>query len=328
MAMCDGSARFVGNAIDPSLWHVLHSRETPAVVLRQLPRDTDLSEAPAKEARSSTSAGSPAERGKPAIRSDRPPYLKNVIGIELVRIRPGEFTMGTPDLDSEALRPEDAIPHRVRITRVFYIGKYEVTQQQFKEVMGINPSYHSAGGGAGKGVSANSLPVENVTWYEAEAFCKRLSSLAGEQRAGRQYRLPTEAEWEYCCRAGSSSAYPFKPQWHETDPKGEIAGKDPHPTDEPLAPQPVGSYPPNPFGLYDMRGNVFEWCSDWFNRSYYRRSPVDDPEGPQSGYLKVVRGWDWVFIGGQCKDFHVVTAPDKRNRFIGFRIVASADASH
>jgi formylglycine-generating enzyme required for sulfatase activity len=187
-----------------------------------------------------------------------------------------------------------------------------------------NPSWHAPmGGGATKvrRLDSTRLPVENVTWYEANDFCARLSKIAAERQARRIYRLPTEAEWEYACRGGSTEPHPFDPSWPvDGSWPEELAGKPGHPKDGPLWPLYVETYPPNPFGLYDMRGNVFEWCNDWFDRTYYRRSPRDDPKGPSTGFLKVVRGWDWVFIGPQCKEFKMATTPWKKNPYIGFRV--------
>jgi len=143
-----------------------------------------------------------------------------------------------------------------------------------------NPSHHTAEiAGVAK---ADELPVENVSWNDAEEFCRKLSALPKEIAAGRHYRLPTEAEWEYACRAGKSEAY----NWHSSRPaaddSGENSGISPS-----LPITPVGSYRRNPFGLYDMRGNVWEWTADWFDRSYYSRSPVNNPQGPAEGYMKV-----------------------------------------
>jgi formylglycine-generating enzyme required for sulfatase activity len=125
----------------------------------------------------------------------------------------------------------------------------------------------------------------------------------------------------YACRSGSTVPHPFVADWPNPENFAELAGKNKHPTKEPLVPRAVGGFAANAFGLHDMRGNVFEWTADWFERDYYSRSRKDDPEGPPKGYVKVVRGWDWVFIGSQCKDFHLVTPPWIRSRYVGFRVV-------
>ena len=151
---------------------------------------------------------------------------------------------------------------------------------------------------------------------------QRLSELAGEKELGLKYRLPTEAEWEYACRSGGSDPY----EWpRKADSRsGENGGEQ---LIDPLDVATVGSYPPNGFGLFDMRGNVYEWCADWFSRDYYARSPVDDPTGPSSGYLRVVRGGDWLFVGEGCTINRRITPPWSSSCYLGFRVAASPIAS-
>jgi formylglycine-generating enzyme required for sulfatase activity len=327
--MADGSNRFIADAVSPSLWHVMHSRETPADVLEGL-QDSDLVEGQragppdvsGSQVASADKKGGPSPQALQAV--DRA-VVVNSLGMKLAPIAPGQFIMGLPDEGNSWPFPEwDVKPHTVDITRRFYIGVHEVTQQQFQTVMGSNPSWHAATGGGAplvRSLDTARLPVENMTWREAAEFCKRLSDRSAEAAAGRSYRLPTEAEWEYVCRSGSSEAHRFIADWTGVNTLDELAGKEKHPTKEPLVPTPVGSYPPNAFGVCDMRGNVFEWTADWFDRTYYAHSPPNDPTGPSTGFLKVVRGWDWTFIGPQCKDFQFMTPPWKRNQYIGFRVV-------
>jgi prepilin-type processing-associated H-X9-DG protein len=340
--MADGSNRFVADSVSPSLWHVMHSRETPRDVLSKVPDTALTDDKPADPAAANTqptvglamnSSTSVEQLASPVVRSHEPMtrgglLLTNSIGMQFARIPSGEFTMGLPDKDNTWPYPDwDVKPHQVRITRQFFIGVCEVAQEQFRTVTGYNPSFHKSPGHDSCAPCAQRdarLPVENVTWDEAADFCKRLSNLSAEKAARRRYRLPTEAEWEYVCRSGSSAPHPFVAGWEATESLDELAGKDKHPTKEPLVPRPVGSYPPNAFGVCDMRGNIFEWTGDWFDRTYYAHSPLNDPQGPSSGFVKVVRGWDWTFIGPQCKDYQFMTPPWMRNRYIGFRVVCES----
>jgi formylglycine-generating enzyme required for sulfatase activity len=222
--------------------------------------------------------------------------------------------------------PTEAPAHSVRITQSYFLGIHEVTQSQYQIVMGQNPSWHSAHG-PGSHLLANEKtsdwPVDNVTWYQAVEFCTKLSKSPAETAARRSYRLPTEAEWEFACRAGRNTPYRFVAEWFPGDKSGVIAGK--VWTDERLVPRPVGSYPENEFGLFDMCGNVYEWTNDWFHNSYYARSPAADPLGPAQGYLKVIRGWHWIFTGPECVT-NVSAEPWRSNPYVGFRVVCEVQA--
>jgi formylglycine-generating enzyme required for sulfatase activity len=210
----------------------------------------------------------------------------NSIGMMLTLIPPGEFDMGaTQEALAEELRlqgsdswyrlrlPGELPRHRVRITKPFYLGAAEVTQGQYQQVMGTNPSENKGD---------PNLPVGKLSWNDAVEFCRRLSL-----REGKEYRLPTEAQWEYACRAGTVSRWncgndlPTLEQciWH----KGNSTGK------AHLA----GQKRPNAWGLYDMQGNMWEWCADWYDDRYYAESPADDPQGPSSGRMRVLRGGSW-----------------------------------
>ncbi len=313
--MLDGRVHFVSNSVNPSLWHVLHSRETPAGTFDNevellLSSDNDYTQAQ-RQHPMQTDADSQS------------PEIENSVGMQFARIPAGEFMMGEPDFGNSWPFPDEAVPHKVNLTQAYYLGKHEVTQSQYQQVMGDNPSWHAkADGDAGQATSSETdrLPVENLTWYQAVEFCRRLSELPAEKASGRSYRLPTEAEWERACRGGSSESPPFNNTWDTAATTGEIAGKNRHPQGEFSKPSRVGSFPANAFGLFDMRGNVFEWCHDWFSRDYYSRSPAEDPQGPSTGYLKIVRGWDWVFVGNHCKDYITISAPCK-SRFVGMRVV-------
>jgi eukaryotic-like serine/threonine-protein kinase len=200
----------------------------------------------------------------------------NSVGMHLVLIRPGTFQMGSAETDR--FHEDDELPqHEVTISRPFFLGIHEVTQREFEKVTGRNPAQFR-----GEKDSAN-LPVESVTWDDAVDFCSRLTALEHEKRAGRLYRLPTEAEWEYACRAGSKSEFCFgddRALLSQYAWWGESAGRT----------HPVGGRQENVWGLFDVHGNVWEWCSDYFDPAYYRHSPPTDPPGPASGSERVCRG--------------------------------------
>jgi len=229
--------------------------------------------------------------------------LGNGVKMELVLIPAGEFMMGSPSSESGREGPQ----HRVRITRPFYMGKYEVTQEQFEAVKGWDPSHY-------KGPSN---PVERVSWNDAVKFCYRLS-----QRTGCDVRLPTEAEWEYACRAGSSTAFHFGDSGSQLGDYAWNSGNSGGKT------HPVGQKRPNAWGLYDMYGNVFEWCQDWYDSDYYGQSPAADPKGPSSGMDRVLRGGCWNSGAGRCRSAfrsHYLPwdPPGLTPYYVGFRVVVS-----
>ncbi len=303
LLMVDGAVRFVSDAIDPGLWHVMHSRETPRSLLSG---DLDALIADSMIQREKSPPGREATAGERTAGAIR----VNSIGMEFVQIPAGEFEMGLPDQGNDGDLPPETPRHTVRLTNSFGLGLHEVTRSQYLHVMGTNPAAVQSDDSPD-----GSLPVVLVTWHEADEFCRRLSAMDAEQSAGRRYRLPTEAEWEYACRAGSRTPYHWSASRLAGDASGEAAGIAP-----PLPLLPVGSYPSNPFGLYDMRGNAWEWCDDWFDRDYYGWSPASNPRGPQIGYVKVVRGSDWTFIGEGCKLSYAALPAWKSNPFVGFRV--------
>jgi formylglycine-generating enzyme required for sulfatase activity len=198
----------------------------------------------------------------------------------------------------------------VEITRPFYLGVYPVTQSEFLRVMRRNPSEFQKGGEGEQdvaGLDTSTFPVENVTWRTAASFCRRLSQRGAEQRAGRRYRLPSEAEWEYACRAWLGND-PFYLGRTLSSRRANYRGTSPYrgSRDGPNLTRTtaVGAYPPNPFGLYDMHGNVWEWCLDWYAEDYYASSPRRDPQGPRQGNAndyRVQRGGCWGAIGACCR---------------------------
>jgi formylglycine-generating enzyme required for sulfatase activity len=276
--------------------------------------------------------------------------IKNSIGMKLVRIPPGKFTMGSPK--DQKRRHEVEEQHEVTIQKAFYLGMYEVKQRQFREVMGYNPSCFAKNGKAKKGAEyttepgegkeevkdqdTDAFPVENVSYEEAVEFCKKLTALAAEKWQQRVYRLPTEAEWEYACRGGPrSSSKPF----HFKSPSDSLgAGQANFDARFPYGGGKAGEEPtrtntvgkngePNALGLHDMHGNVWEWCSDWYNDHYYKRSPREDPKGPGKGKYRVLRGGSWLNQGNACRAaYRSASSSVKRKSSIGFRVACDIAA--
>ena len=225
------------------------------------------------------------------------PEIDGPLGMRLALIPPGRFRMGSPSTESE--RSTEEVPHEVEITRPFYLGRLAVTQAQYERVMGAHP-FHcfrtGRGRGAVAGLDTSAFPAEMVSWQDADEFCRRLSKLDG-----RPYRLPTEAEWEYACRAGTSTAFYFGDELSVD--LANFDGQSPYGTADNRRGLGrtcrVGSYPPNAFGLYDMHGNVFTWCSDWWDN--YAGGPAVDPKGPDGGDSRTIRGGGWACAARYCR---------------------------
>jgi formylglycine-generating enzyme required for sulfatase activity len=251
--------------------------------------------------------------------------LKNSIGMKLVRVPKGKFMMGSPAVEA-GIGAAEGPQHEVEITRPFYLGAYEVTQEQYQKVTGSNPSYFSpTGGGAAqlKGLDTRAFPVETVSWTDAVAFCEKLSAVPAEKRAGRTYRLPTEAEWEYACRGGAKDYAPFGLGKELTSKDANIQPWLPGRALPYLGrPTTVGSYKKgNGWGLFDMHGNVWEWCHDWHDTNYYKVSPRADPKGPPAGTYRVLRGGAWASSPQTCRSaIRGINAPNERNQYLGFRV--------
>ncbi len=274
----------------------------------------------------------------PAAKDNR---QTNAIGMELVLIRAGSFQMGSGDKE-EGREVSESPLHPVKITRDFLMGMYPVTQEQYQALMGINPSQFKG----------EKLPVENVTWEEANAFCQKLS-----EKEGKTYRLPTEAEWEYACRAGKQTPYYWGTQFNKysldycwTEQNSE---KQTHP---------VGEKKPNAWGLYDMSGNVWQWCADKYQDKYgpvKEEEEIDvdalktevektaeaktvaekteaakkedkksetktemDPVGPEKGTDRVARGGSWFSHPRFCRSaYRNHFTSNYKNAFLGFRVV-------
>jgi formylglycine-generating enzyme required for sulfatase activity len=205
--------------------------------------------------------------------------ITNTIGMKFNKIPAGTFTMGSPEGEPDR---KDNEQHPVTISKAFYMQTTEVTQGQWKEVMGTEPWKGKIYVKEGPNNAAS-----YVSWNDAVAYCKKLS-----EKEGKTYRLPTEAEWEYACRAGSKTAWSFGNDEKEL---GDYAWyhENAWDIDERYAHQ-VGLKKPNAFGLHDMHGNVFEWCHDYYEENYYKQSPAQDPPGPTSGSFRVLRGGSWI----------------------------------
>jgi uncharacterized protein (TIGR02996 family) len=255
------------------------------------------------------------------------PTRSSTIGLQLALVPAGSFRMGSPA--REPRRMDDEPLHKVTITRAFYMGIHPVTQGQYAAVRGANPSHFTRRRKECRRLPVERFPVESVSWHDAEAFCRQLTRRERATLGEWLYRLPTEAEWEYACRGWFSSrrAFWFGPRL--TSKLANFRGTYPYPPTAPdeegvelERPTEVGSYPPNPFGLYDMHGNVDEWVADWFEGDYYRRSPVKGPPGPDEGEEKVIRGGSWRGQGEDCRAaVRIGEWPDSTYENIGFRVV-------
>ena len=243
--------------------------------------------------------------------------IENSIGMKLVYIPAGKFMMGSPTTEPGRLGDEGP-QHEVEITKGFYCGKYAVTQAEYQTVMGTNPSWFAATGtGSAKvtGLDTSRFPVEWVSWHDAKEFCRKLSA-----KEGTEYWLPTEAEWEYACRAGTTTAYHRGTTLSAQDANFDKS-KDKKNKDRPVV---VGSYATNAWGLCDMHGNVWQWCEDRHRQDYYANSPRRDPmgPGPESGSARVIRGGCWSNSATDCRAAaRLAFGPSTPNEGVGFRIV-------
>jgi formylglycine-generating enzyme required for sulfatase activity len=259
----------------------------------------------------------PASAVQPATVPVNPQPTPN----NMVRISGGTFTMGSPA--NEVNRDSDEVQHSVTVSS-FYMGKYEVTQKEYQEVMGTNPSQFKG----------DNLPVEWIIWYEAIDYCNRLSQREGLSPAydvngtnvtwnsnANGYRLPTEAEWEYACRAGTTT--PFSTGNNITTSQANYNGNYPYNNNTKGTYREkttlVGSFSPNPWGLYDMHGNVYEWCWDWYR--CYSSNAQADPKGASSGPYRVIRGGGWRnYAQGLRSAGRVSFTPSIRDHGVGFRV--------
>ena len=258
-----------------------------------------------------------------------PVEMTNSIGMKLVLIPPGEFEMGstseevaaeiegTKDKGYSSRAPAEVLRHRVKITKPFYLAPYQVTQGEYESVMGVNPSsftekqmdvsvfksplseadvkYRLSHRQKMESKDTSRYPVETVKWDDCVEFGHKLSAIPAEQAAGRVYRLPSEAEWEYACRAGTTT------RWSSGADEAGFADVAWFSANSGGMTHPVGEKKPNAWGLHDMHGNVEQWCMDWFGQSYYKQSPSSDPSGPPAGSCRVLRGGTWRNSPSACR---------------------------
>jgi formylglycine-generating enzyme required for sulfatase activity len=269
-------------------------------------------------------ATGPVTGAKPAPVQEHVAWQEAVTGMKFVKIPAGCFQMGqspmekrllirgTPSDDYEKYFSDEVPQHQVCVDE-FWMGIHEVTQKEWQKVMGFDPA-----------VFQENLenPVEMVSWDDAQLFIDKINELNNTS----EFRLPTEAEWEYAARAGTTTMYSTGDTI--TSSQSNFNGSIPFGLNlrdqYRKSPTPVGSFPANAFGLYDMHGNVWEWCNDWYKSDYYQQSPPKNPSGPETGQMKVLRGGSWFRYSG-----HVRSATRYKNKSVGqyadtgFRLVKS-----
>jgi len=197
--------------------------------------------------------------------------------------------------------PNEHPAHLVTLTQPFYMGKFAVTQEQYQAVTGATPSH----------LKGKDNPVEQVSWDDAQAFCKKLT-----EQTKQAVRLPTEAEWEYACRAGTTTTY------HSGDSEADLARVAWYYGNSKNTTHPVGQKEANIFGLYDMHGNIWQWCQDWYGEDYYGKSETENPQGPDQGAVRLLRGGSWFFNLVYCRSaYRLRHYPVLRSNNVGFRIV-------
>ena len=273
----------------------------------------------------------PKGPGDAGRRTELAEKIVNTLGMKLVLVKPGRFQMGCPQGENGGV--DEKPQHGVEITQPFYLGIHEVTQEQYEKVTNKTPSWFSSTG-AGKdkvqGLDTRHFPVETVSVAEAEEFCRLLSQRERDQ--GREYRLPTEAEWEYACRGGhkyerSAPFYFREPTFSLDATQANFNGKSPFGGAKEGEYRgrtvSVGSFEPNALGLFDMHGNVWEWCAD--DRRTYQKDDIKDPVGSKNGNSRFLRGGSWVNNGSNCRAaYRYHNDVGLRDCNSGFRVCVSA----
>jgi formylglycine-generating enzyme required for sulfatase activity len=242
-----------------------------------------------------------------SVSGNLPGTYTNSLGMTFILLPAGTFTMGSPS-DEPGRFSNEGPQHQVTLTQSFYMQQTEVTQAQWEAVMGSNPSSFSG---------CPSCPVEEVSWDDVQTYISYMNV-----RGEGTYNLPTEAQWEYAERAGSTTAF-YNGGITETgsgyDPNLDAIGW--YSYNSGSETHPVAQKTPNAWGLYDMSGNVYEWCQDWYSGSYYDSSPSTDPAGPSSGSSRVLRGGSWIYYARSCRSaYRINYGPGNRYKSIGFRL--------
>ena len=244
--------------------------------------------------------------------------LNATVAMDMLWVPAGTFTMGSPTTEAgrQADREDE---HNVSLTQGFYLGKYEVTQAQYEAVMTGNTDSLSAT--PSQWPNNPNRPVEKVSWADAQIFLTRLNAQQSANiPAGWAYVLPTESQWEYACRAGTTTAYSWGASIASSNANynwdgGANDGNDFKQTRD------VGQYGANPWGFFDMHGNVWEWTADWYQAAYPIGNPVIDPTGPASGSYRVLRGGSWITVGPNLRSAkRLSNTPGPRGNSVGFRV--------
>jgi sulfatase modifying factor 1 len=247
---------------------------------------------------------------KPPGEPDPPKHVINSIGMKFAWIAPGNFIMGSPKEEKE--RGDNETQHKVTLTKGFYVGVHLVTQEQWQALMGKNPSHFKG---------EKNLPVEMVSWDDCQEFIKKL-----REKDKKAYRLPTEAEWEFACRAGTKTPFWFGDtiSTDQANYDGDFIYGNGKKGVYREKTTPVDSFPANAWGLHDMHGNLWQWCQDWLGD--YPQNDVIDPQGPNEGQYRVLRGGSWNFFPEHCRSaFRNGVEPGSRLSFIGFRLCFCLD---